>query len=119
MHIYTETGLYRVNGSQFDSTLGEQFPSSSTWSLYADADGEWIGYLFGRANLVHQGKVTHFPRDRMGEPRFELTADNGDGRWSEHEVLTFHVAAAFYQTAWFRSLTVLFVTVLFALIIIV
>jgi signal transduction histidine kinase len=190
MHICTETGLYRVNGAQFDSTLGEQIPSSSIWSLYADADGEWIGYLFGRANLVHQGEVTHFPRDRMpagagqfittsdgavwvattggmakfiridctapllrnpervnfrnrlagidtalheaglrrklyyrnlssGEPRFELTADNGDGRWSEHEVLTFHVAAAFYQTAWFRSLAVLLVTVLFALIVIV
>jgi hypothetical protein len=54
-----------------------------------------------------------------GEHRFELLAENGAGHWSDKAVLTFRVAAAFYQTVWFRSMVALLATLLLVLAVIV
>jgi signal transduction histidine kinase len=54
-----------------------------------------------------------------GEHRFELLARNGAGDWSDKAVLTFRVAAAFYQTAWFRSMVALLATLSLLLVVIV
>jgi signal transduction histidine kinase/ligand-binding sensor domain-containing protein len=77
---------------------------------------EGVDAVWQEARLRRQAYYTNLA---PGEHRFELLADNGDGRWSERgATLTFHVVAAFYQTVWFRSLVVLLAMLLLALFVV-
>jgi signal transduction histidine kinase/ligand-binding sensor domain-containing protein len=64
-------------------------------------------------------RQTYYTNLSPGEHRFELRAENGAGHWSDVAVLTFRVAAAFYQTAWFRSMVALLASLLLVLVVIV
>jgi signal transduction histidine kinase/ligand-binding sensor domain-containing protein len=68
------------------------------------------------AGARRQAYYTNLP---PGEHRFELLAENGTGHWSDKAVLTFRVAAAFYQTVWFRSAVALLASLLLVLAVIV
>jgi signal transduction histidine kinase/ligand-binding sensor domain-containing protein len=63
-------------------------------------------------------RQTYYTNLSPGEHRFELLAENGAGNWSDAAVLTFRVAAAFYQTVWFRSIVALLATLLLVLAVI-
>jgi signal transduction histidine kinase/ligand-binding sensor domain-containing protein len=66
----------------------------------AGVDTDWQ-----EAGTRRQAYYSNLP---PGEHRFEVVAANEDGRWSEQKaVLTFRVAAAFYQTVWFRAMLVI------------
>ena len=64
-------------------------------------------------------RQTYYTNLSPGEHRFELLAENGAGHWSDKTVLTFRVAAAFYQMVWFRSMVALLATLLLVLAVIV
>jgi signal transduction histidine kinase/ligand-binding sensor domain-containing protein len=66
----------------------------------AGVDTDWQ-----EAGTRRQAYYSNLP---PGKHRFEVVAANEDGRWSEQKaVLEFRVAAAFYQTVWFRAILVI------------
>jgi signal transduction histidine kinase/ligand-binding sensor domain-containing protein len=77
----------------------------------AGVDTEWQ-----EAGTRRQAYYSNLP---PGEHRFEVVAANEAGRWSEQKaVLRFRVAAAFYQTVWFRAVLVIPVALLLLLAIV-
>jgi signal transduction histidine kinase len=86
--------------------LSEYEPEQSM----VDSSGAWQ-----EAGMRRQAYYTNLP---PGEHRFELVADNGTGHWSDKAVLTFRVAAPFYQTVWFRSIVAVLATLLLVLAVI-
>jgi signal transduction histidine kinase/ligand-binding sensor domain-containing protein len=70
----TGTGLYRFDGVRFDKVealFGFSMPSNDVSALMADADGGlWVGYRFGGASLIRNGRVRHFQRDLEGNDSF-------------------------------------------------
>jgi signal transduction histidine kinase len=86
--------------------LSEYEPEQSM----VDSSGAWQ-----EAGMRRQAYYTNLPH---GEHRFELVADNGTGHWSDKAVLTFRVAAPFYQTVWFRSIVAVLATLLLVLAVI-
>ena len=56
--IATPTGLFRYDGARFDTDLSNRLPSPSVRALLAEPDGSlWIGYTFGGASVVRNGRL--------------------------------------------------------------
>jgi signal transduction histidine kinase/ligand-binding sensor domain-containing protein len=69
-------GLFRFDGVRFeriDSIGGQRLLSNDVYTLFArPGGGLWIGYRFGGASLVHDGKVTNYG-ERSGLPGGSVT----------------------------------------------
>ncbi len=75
-------GLFRFDGIRFeriDGVGGERFLSSNIMTLFAPPDGGlWIGYRFGGASFIRDGKVTSYG-ESAGLPSGSLTGFAQDG----------------------------------------
>lgn len=80
--IGAEMGLYRFDGLTFDRTLGDALPNTNISTLYAEPDGGlWIGYRFGGASHVLNGKIVNFGAENGFPPTAILTiCRDADGR---------------------------------------
>lgn len=81
-------GLIRFDGVRFeriDSIRGQRLPSSNVMTLFAPrAGGLWVGYRFGGASFIHDGKLTNYA-EREGLPVGSLTRfaqDNSGVMWA-------------------------------------
>jgi signal transduction histidine kinase/ligand-binding sensor domain-containing protein len=75
-------GLFRFDGIRFeriDGVGGERFLSSNIMTLFAPPDGGlWIGYRFGGASFIRDGKVTSYGAS-AGLPSGSTTGFAQDG----------------------------------------
>ncbi len=81
-------GLFRFDGVRFehiDSIRGQRLPSSNVMTLFAPpAGGLWVGYRFGGASFIHDGKLQTYG-EREGLPSGSLTRfaqDNSGVIWA-------------------------------------
>jgi signal transduction histidine kinase len=57
--ISSGSGLYRFDGARFDASVSQRLPSPSVRAIMAEPDGAlWIGYTFGGASVLRNGKVS-------------------------------------------------------------
>ena len=82
------SGLYRFDGRRFElfhSPFGEQLPSTPVRALYAPrAGGLWIGYYFGGASFLYQGRVRNYGEE-VAATSGSITGfiqDKDDGLWA-------------------------------------
>ncbi|GGA42053.1 sensor histidine kinase [Dyella nitratireducens] len=62
----SQNGLYRFDGVHFDGSVTRQLPTTNIYSLYAEPNGDlWIGYTFGGAGVLHDGKVSNIPASEL------------------------------------------------------
>ena len=81
-------GLFRFDGVRFeriDNIRGQRLPSSNVMTLFAPrAGGLWVGYRFGGASFIHDGKLTNYA-EREGLPSGSVTRfaqDNSAVMWA-------------------------------------
>lgn len=83
----TGTGLYRFDGVEFERfhpAAGEQFRSNNITALTALPSGElWIGYYFGGASVLKDGRLTHYaePEGMPAGTVFRFAQDNDGALW--------------------------------------
>lgn len=64
--IATQNGLYRFDGVHFDNSVTRLLPTTSIFSLYSEPNGDlWIGYTFGGASVLHEGKISNIPASNL------------------------------------------------------
>lgn len=75
-------GLFRFDGVRFeriDSVRRQRLPSSNVMTLFAPRTGGlWVGYRFGGASFIRDGKVTNYG-EREGLPGGSVTQFVQDG----------------------------------------
>lgn len=80
--IAASAGLFRFDGVRFeriDSVRGQRLPSSNIMTLFApQSGGLWIGYRFGGASFIGEGRVANYG-EADGLPAGSLTRFAQDG----------------------------------------
>ncbi|MCQ4163824.1 sensor histidine kinase [Tahibacter harae] len=59
----TPTGLYRFDGIQFErvaAPAGSEFPSQAVSALWASGNALWIGFRYGGASLLRDGRLYNY-----------------------------------------------------------
>jgi signal transduction histidine kinase len=86
--LTADSGLYRFDGIQFElykPSSGQTFRSSNIMSLKASADGGlWIGFTYGGADFLKNGRITSFG-DAEGLPPgsvLDFALDKQGGVWA-------------------------------------
>jgi signal transduction histidine kinase/ligand-binding sensor domain-containing protein len=114
---------YAPRAQRVDAELPRNLRIDYTAPVLRDPERVNFRYRLTRVDSAWQEagarRQTYYTNLSPGEHRFELQAQNGVGHWSDKAVLTFRVAAEFYQTIWFRMLVALLTTTLLVLVVIV
>jgi signal transduction histidine kinase/ligand-binding sensor domain-containing protein len=114
---------YVPRGQRVDAELPHNLRIDYTAPVLRDPERVKFRYRLAGVDSAWQKagmrRQIYYTNLSPGKHRFELLAENGFGNWSDKAVLTFRVAAAFYQTVWFRSIVGLLATSLLVLIFIV
>jgi signal transduction histidine kinase/sugar lactone lactonase YvrE len=113
-----------ANGQTYDASQGLRLPAGvrdllfnfTALSLVAPEKGRFRVKLEGQdkgwRELVNQRQV-HYTNLPPGTYRFRVTAANNSGVWNEEgALLEFTIKPMFYQTNWFRALSVVALLVL-------
>src|SRR5262249_40288519 len=58
--IASSSGLYRFDGSHFDSSVSDRLASPSVNALLAESGDLWVGYTFGGVSLLRDRRVIDF-----------------------------------------------------------
>jgi signal transduction histidine kinase/ligand-binding sensor domain-containing protein len=121
--VTSADATYLPRGQRVDAELPRNLRIDYTAPVLRDPERVNFRYRLTGVDAAWQEagmrRQAYYTNLSPGEHRFELRAENGAGNWSDKAVLTFRVAAAFYQTVWFRSMVVLLVTLLLVLTVIV
>lgn len=77
--ISSSTGLWRFDGTEFDSKVGDSLPDPTIHTVFAGKHGElWLGFTFGGVGRLDRGAFTAYPEASFPSGSVkEFAAGNG------------------------------------------